>query len=197
MGLAALKGLVLAAAVGYLLGAVPTGYLMCRLLRGADVREVGSGPTGGSNVRRIAGLPAGVATAAIDALLGLAAVAAATWLTGDPWAATVAGVMAVIGHNWSVFIGFGGGIGLTSLLGGLFWVSPLRTVAAGLLMLAFWLAVVKLLHVHRARATIIALALVGPLVWVLGVPLHGVVLGVLGGLVALIKTLPDWRREYA
>ena len=52
------------------------------------------------------------------------------------------------------------------------------------ILLAFWLAVVKLLHVRRARATIIALALVGPLVWVLGVPLHGVVLGILGGLVA-------------
>ncbi len=197
MGLGALKGLVLAAGTGYLLGAVPTGYLVCRFLRGVDVRKVGSGHTGGSNVGRVAGLPAGVATAVIDALLGLAAVAAATWLTGDPWAATVAGVMAVVGHNWSVFIGFGGGIGLTSLLGGLFGVSPLRTVAAGLLMLAFWLALVKLLHIHRARATIVALAIVGPLVWVLGVPLHGVVLGVLGGLAAIIKTLPDLRREYA
>ena len=53
------------------------------------------------------------------------------------------------------------------------------------------------MHVRRARATIIALALVGPLVWVLGVPLHGVVLGLLGGLAAIIKKMPDWLREYA
>ena len=104
--------LYLAGVLGYLLGAVPTGVLMCRALRSTDVRQHGSGHTGGLNVSRVAGVWAGALTAVGDALLGVAAVTGATLLTDNPWAATAAGVMAVVGHDWSVFIRFDGVIGL-------------------------------------------------------------------------------------
>ena len=182
--------------LGYLLGAVPTGVLVCRALRGADVRQQGSGHTGGLNVSRSAGIWAGALTAVADVLLGVAAVAGATLMTDNPWAATVAGVMAVVGHNWSVFIRFGGGIGLSTLAGTLLWLSPVLTLTALVALALVWATLVRLLRVHRARATILTMIAVGPLLWALGLPLHGILLGVLDGAVVIIKTLPDWDRQY-
>jgi len=97
--------LILTGAMGYLLGAIPTGVLVCRAMRGVDVRQVGSGHTGGLNASRAAGIWGGVLTGVVDLLLGAAAVAGTALLVGsNPWAATIAGAMAVVGHNWSVFI---------------------------------------------------------------------------------------------
>jgi len=188
--------LFLAGVWGYLLGAVPTGVLVCRVFRGLDVRQQGSGHTGGLNVSRAAGLWAGILTAVGDVLLGVAAVAGATLLVDNPWAAAVAGVMAVVGHDWSVFIRFGGGIGLSKLAGTLLYLSPLRALGALAALVLFWLILTKLLHVHRARATTLAMVVVGPLLWALGFPPPGILLGVLGGAIVILKTLPDWNRQY-
>ncbi len=187
---------VIAGVLGYVLGAVPTGVILCRLLEAPDVRYSGSGHTGALNVIRSAGLWTGVATAVVDILLGLGAATGAALLTDNPWAVTVAGVMAMVGHNWSAYIGFGGGIGLTTLLGGLLRFSPLRVVGAAVAVVLFWLFLVKALHIHSARARIAALALVGPLLWALSLPWPAVVLGILGGAAAIVKTLPDWNRVY-
>jgi glycerol-3-phosphate acyltransferase PlsY len=128
---------------------------------------------------------------------GMACVAVATLLAGDnPWAATVAGVMAVVGHNWSIFIRFGGGIGLSSLTGAMLYLSPWRTLGAMVGVVLFWLILVRLLRVHRARSTILAMATVGPLLWALGTPPPDILLGALGGVVVIIKTIPDWNRKY-
>lgn len=188
--------LFLAGVWGYLLGAVPTGVLISRALRGTDVRQQGSGHTGGLNVSRVAGFWAGALTAAGDALLGAAAVAGAPLLAENPWAATVAGVAAVVGHDWSVFIRFDGGIGLSSLAGALLYLAPLHTLGATVVLVLSWLLLVQVLRVHRARSTILAMVLVGPLLWALGTPLHAVLLGMLGGVVVIVKTLPDWDRQY-
>jgi len=188
--------LFLAGVLGYLLGAVPTGVLVCRVLGGTDVRQHGSGHTGGLNVSRLAGIWAGALTTVGDALLGAAAVAGATLLTEDPRAVTVAGLMAIVGHDWSVFIRFGGGIGLSKLTGALLCLSPPHALEALVILLPSWLILIGLLHVHRARATILAMVAVGPVLWALGTPLHGVLLGVLAGAVVIIKTIPDWNRQY-
>ena len=188
---------LLAAAVwGYLLGAVPTGVLICWLTRAEDPRSSGSTHTGGLNVSRSAGVWAGVLTGVVDALLGVGAVVVTTQLTDNPWAATAAGVMAVVGHNWSVFARFGGGIGLSSLVGALLPFAPLPTLVGVLILGLPWLMLIKLLRVHRARATILAMAVVGPLLWALRLPWPGILLGVLGGVVVVLKTLPDWNRQY-
>jgi glycerol-3-phosphate acyltransferase PlsY len=186
----------LAAVWGYLLGAVPTGVLVSKAMRGEDVRDQGSGHTGGLNVFRVAGFWGGALTAVADALLGAAAVAGATLVADNPWAPTAAGVMAVVGHDWSVFIRFGGGIGLSKLTGALLYFDPLRTLGALVGVALLWLILVKLMHLHRARSTILAMITIGPFLWALGMDLPGVLLGVLGGLVVIVKTLPDWNRKY-
>ena len=105
--------------IGYLLGAVPVGFLACRIW-GVDIRTVGSGRTGATNAWRAAGLKAALPTALGDALKGVAAIALVRWLDylvlGAPWelpvlAVAAAGGAAVLGHNWSVFLGFKGGAG--------------------------------------------------------------------------------------
>jgi glycerol-3-phosphate acyltransferase PlsY len=194
--MATILDLLIAGLLGYLLGAVPTGVLIGRAVQAPDARWSGSGHTGGLNVSRSAGIWAGVLTGVIDALLGLGAVAGALALTDNPWAATAAGVMAVAGHNWSVFIRFRGGIGLSTLFGAIFYLSP---VAAGVLLivlLPLWLMAIKLLHVHRARATILLTTAVGPLLWLLQLLWPGILLGALGGVMVIVKTLPDWNRQY-
>ncbi len=96
---------VLAVAAGYVLGAIPTGVLIARAVKGVDVRRLHSGRTGGTNVARSAGFWAGVGTGVGDVLKGAAAVWLARWLTGGvPWAEAAAGALAVLGHNHSIFL---------------------------------------------------------------------------------------------
>lgn len=103
---------------GYLLGSIPVGYLVVRWLHGIDVREVGSGRTGGTNVLRAAGWGAAVLTGVGDGLKGLVAVLFARQLGGSPLLVALAGVAAVVGHNYSAFLGFRGGAGTMASIGG-------------------------------------------------------------------------------
>ena len=190
--------LLLAGLLGYLVGAVPTGVLVCRAVCSPDVRQQGSGHTGGLNVSRTAGIWAGMLTAAMDALLGAAAVAGTTLLTGNSWAAALAGIMAVVGHDWSIFIQFEGGIGLAKLSGAMLCLAPTTVPAlkALAIFVSSWLILIGLLRVHRARSTILVMAAAGPLLWVLGLPLPCILLGMVGGAVVIVKTTPDWNRQY-
>ena len=187
---------LVAGAVGYLVGAVPTGVLVGRVFTGRDVRLQGSGHTGGLNVYRLAGLGPMLLTAVGDVLLGVAAVALSRLLSDNPWVAVAAGVMAVVGHDWSIYVGFDGGIGLAKLAGTLLCLSPLRILAVAIALTLLWVTLMKPLRVHRARATILVMVLVGPVLQMSGLPVPIVVQGALGGLVVIIKTIPDWNRVY-
>jgi glycerol-3-phosphate acyltransferase PlsY len=132
---------VLAAALGYLLGSIPVGLVVVWLVRGVDVRQVGSGRTGGTNAFRAAGWGAGVATGVGDGLKGLLAVLITQAVFQAPGAAVVAGLAAVVGHNWSAYIGFRGGAGTAPNLGALLGLSPITFVLAllaGFLASVLW-----------------------------------------------------------
>lgn len=109
---------LVAALIGYFCGAIPFGYLYVRLVKGIDIRTVGSGRTGGTNSLRAAGLGVGLATSFSDVGKGALGIILSRWLLANqlspellPWALALAGVMSVIGHNWSVFMGWRGGAG--------------------------------------------------------------------------------------
>lgn len=142
-------------AAGYLIGAVPTGLLIIRLLRGVDIRTVGSGNIGATNVYRVAGLPTALLVLAIDALKGAAPVLVATASGGPAWVAVAAGLAAIAGHNWSVFLRFAGGKGVATSLGVLLALSP---IAAGVAV-AVWLTVAALTR-YASLASITAIAAV-------------------------------------
>jgi glycerol-3-phosphate acyltransferase PlsY len=135
--------LVLAAALGYLLGAIPFGLIIGRLTKGIDLREYGSHRTGATNALRTLGTPAAAAVFALDVAKGVAAVLLSrTLFAGDPmveWAAAAAGVAAIVGHNWSVFIGFTGGRGVATSAGGLGAMSPWTIlIMAPIVVLMIW-----------------------------------------------------------
>jgi glycerol-3-phosphate acyltransferase PlsY len=142
---------ILGAILGYLLGSVPVGLLVCRLF-GVDIRTVGSGRTGATNAWRAAGLKAAIPTVIGDAIKGAVAVwlirafyalvfpepatmsvdDATARLAALQLAAALAGGAAILGHNWSIFIGFKGGAGgitsaattmaISPLVGGMVWI---------------------------------------------------------------------------
>ncbi len=121
--------LLLAGLIGYICGAIPFGYLYVKATKGINILEVGSGRTGGTNSYRAAGIGTGIITALSDVLKGFAAVwlvrfflapqLSDQWL---PWLSVVAGVMAVVGHNWSIFLGWRGGAGTGPNVG---WASAI------------------------------------------------------------------------
>jgi glycerol-3-phosphate acyltransferase PlsY len=118
---------------GYLLGSFPTGYLVGRL-NGIDVRDYGSGKTGGTNVLRTLGWGAMIVVAVADAIKGLVTVVLAQQVTGSPIVVVLCGVAVVAGHNWPIYIKFKGGSGVGTALGVLIGIAPL---AALILFTAF------------------------------------------------------------
>lgn len=116
---------------GYLLGSIPTGYIIGRL-KGIDVTEYGSGRIGGTNVLRSAGRWPFVFTAAGDVAKGMLAVLIGRVFLGTELGAALAGIAAVIGHNWSIYIGFRGGAGTATYMGGFIVLSLIPTVIVGL-----------------------------------------------------------------
>lgn len=116
----------LAAVVGaYLLGSIPVGLIVVWVAKKRDLRLEHSGRTGGTNAMRVAGLWAGVITAIGDGLKASLAVLLARALTGNPWLEAAAGVLAIFGHNYSIFLielvskkfRFRGGAGGGSMIG--------------------------------------------------------------------------------
>jgi glycerol-3-phosphate acyltransferase PlsY len=105
-------------AFSYLAGGIPTGYLVVRRLMNIDIRERGSGNPGTANVYRVAGARAGAVTLLVDALKGFVPVLVAHRLYPErPWFAVLCGAAAIIGHDWTVFLGFKGGKGVATSAG--------------------------------------------------------------------------------
>ena len=125
----------------YILGSIPFGMLWAYLMRRIDVRHHGSGRTGGTNVWRSAGFPAALLTAVFDGLKGATAIGLAHIAGLSMWGVALAGTMAVLGHNYSLFLRFRGGAGTGTSVGvsSAMWVIGLPIlivagVAAGLLV---------------------------------------------------------------
>jgi len=116
----------------YLLGSIPCGFLLGRL-KGVDVREYGSGKIGAANIYRALGIKAGVFTLLADLAKGFGAVLIAKALFHSPVAYITAALVAVIGHNWSIYLGFKGGRGVTTYFGGLIALYPPAGIITGLL----------------------------------------------------------------
>ncbi len=108
----------------YLLGSVPVGLLLVRMRTGKDIRKIGSGRTGGTNVLRVAGPWIALLAVLGDVAKGLAAVLLARTVVGTPVVEALAGLLAVVGHNYSIFIGFKGGAGTMTTIGSAFGLWP-------------------------------------------------------------------------
>ena len=154
--------------LAYLIGALPWGYVALYLRRGIDIREYGSGRTGVSNALRTAGYRVAGLVLLLDLAKGIAAVLLARLLVGDAGAEVAAGLLALAGHNWPVFLGFRGGRGIAPGLGGLAVMSPVAA-AAGVLafiptcLLSRYLSLGSIMGVVAAGAALLILALLNGL----------------------------------
>ncbi len=131
MTAAAAGALLGAIAIGYLAGALPFGLWLGRALRGVDVRTLGSGNLGATNVYRALGPGPGIATLVLDALKGALPVAlvpgagfAAAFPGGAEWCRVAVGLAAILGHLFTLFAGFRGGKGVATTAGVLLALSP-------------------------------------------------------------------------
>ncbi|WP_333816139.1 glycerol-3-phosphate 1-O-acyltransferase PlsY [Tabrizicola sp.] len=109
--------LLLTAVLGYLLGSIPFGILVTRAMGLGDLRSIGSGNIGATNVLRTGNKRAALATLLLDGGKGALAVLLARWLVGGEDAAQVAGLAAFLGHLYPVWLGFKGGKGVATFLG--------------------------------------------------------------------------------
>ncbi|NND19280.1 MAG: glycerol-3-phosphate 1-O-acyltransferase PlsY [Silicimonas sp.] len=126
--------LLLAALVAYLLGSIPFGIVVTRLFGLGDIRKIGSGNIGATNVLRTGSKSAALTTVLLDAGKGLLAVIGARALVGED-AAQVAALFSFLGHLFPVWLGFRGGKGVATLLGAIVGLSPLL----GFVALLAWL----------------------------------------------------------
>lgn len=182
---------LLLVAFAYLLGSVPSGWVVMKVYRNQDVRKLGSGNIGAANVFRAGGPGAFAATLVADGLKGFIPVMLGILLgLGDQELALAAiGLAAVLGHTWSIYLGFRGGKGVATSGGVLLALAPAALVIAGL----SWFLVVRLTRLASLASLIavavgflslIALHLAGwqawrPVGWwvvILGVALLGLVL---------------------
>jgi len=132
--------------IAYLLGSIPCGLIIGRLKKGIDIRQYGSGKIGGTNVMRTTGAKLGVLTLIIDGVKAGMAVAIAHTIIGNEsmvigsisinWqvAQAMAGIGAIVGHNWPLFAQFRGGRGVAAYFGSMFWMAPIAA-ACGLAVL--------------------------------------------------------------
>jgi glycerol-3-phosphate acyltransferase PlsY len=141
-----------AAALGYLLGSVPFGLLLARLSGAGDIRKVGSGNIGATNVLRTGRKGLAALTLLCDIGKGAAAVLLAA--SFGQTAMLVAGFAAVVGHLFPVWLGFKGGKGVATGLGVLLAAAPL----AGVLACATWLAVAAMFR-YSSLAALVAFSL--------------------------------------
>ncbi|MCS7207626.1 MAG: glycerol-3-phosphate 1-O-acyltransferase PlsY [Dehalococcoidia bacterium] len=161
---AGLEWLAVAVPVAYLWGGIPWGLLVAQATRRMDPRRYGSGSTGMTNVMRIAGVWAGLLVLALDMGKGAVAVALAREMLATPWGPPSVGLAVMVGHIWSLYLGFRGGRGTASGLGGLYVLQPWAGAVATLLGLAAiartrYVSVGSLLGAGSGGLTLIGFAL--------------------------------------
>lgn len=187
---------VIMIALGYLMGSIPVGYLVAKFMKGVDVRQHGSGRTGGTNVWRAAGLWPAILTASGDFLKGMIAVWIARTILGNSVGEVLVGLAAVAGHNWSVFLGWRGGAGTATNLGVISMLSfpvALALSGAGVLVLVVsrYASLASLAVAILAPTIFLSLALLAQH------PLPHAIYGLLAGATVVLALRPNIARLLA
>ena len=140
---------------------------------------------------RVVGVPAGVLAALCDAAKGAGAVLLAQSWGPEFWSVPLAGCAAVVGHNWSLFLGFEGGLGLATLAGSVILFRP-EAIPLAILVYGVLFLVLR----NRPRAAAVAVLSTGALLWTVGASESLIALGVLGGVASFVKHALEIKRGY-
>ena len=191
---------VVLVAVAYLLGSFPSGVVIGRF-RGRDVRSEGSGNIGAANAARVLGRAAGAGVGALDIVKGVVAVVVARWAGTDAGVVALVALAAVVGHDFSVFLGFKGGKGVATTIG----VALALSFPAGMVVAAVWVGVALIARISSV-ASLAALACLPIALAVTGGPIWYVELGFVLFVLAVVKhrgniarllrgTEPGWGKK--
>jgi glycerol-3-phosphate acyltransferase PlsY len=184
--------IVLGMAIGYLLGSIPCAYLIGRLVKGVDIRKVGGGNVGTVNTMREIGTLPGLGVFLADMAKGALAVLIAQWLGLHLYWVFAVGLMAVVGHNWPVWLRFKGGQGLATTMGVLAVFSPIPfAICFGVLLIA-------LLFTSNVRlSAVVGFIFLPPLIWAFGGELSVILYSIALPVFCLLKTIPRLRSDVA
>lgn len=194
--------------VAYLLGSIPTGYAVAQWVLGVDIRTMGSGSTGATNVLRALGKGPAIAVLLVDVLKGVGAIALLRYVYSLeiahqlatsagvtdlaallPWMATFAGFAAVLGHSKSIWLGFSGGKSVATSLGvllGLYWPVGLGTLG----VFGVSLAISRIVSLSSIAGAIG----VSALMFTFNQPLAYQLFGIAGGLFVIVRHRSNIQR---
>ncbi len=191
---------IVAVVLGYLLGSIPSAYLVTRIAVGKDIRKLGGGNVGGTNVYREVGAIPALVAGIVDLGKGSAAVAIAYWLLGladSPLYVMFAGLAAVVGHNWMFFLKFSGGKGMGPTFGALVVLMPVYGYWYGLLIFIGIIIIPFIITHNIALSMGIGLLFLPIITWGVTQSQLATILAVVLGVLIGIRFLPTARRAWA
>ena len=168
--------------LGHVCGSVPSGLWLVQAFHGIDIRNYGSKNIGTTNVFRIVGPKTAVLVLIADAFKGILAVGIMSYFFHNPLLDVVTALGTLLGHNYSLFLGFNGGKGVATALGLLIFMMPKVAVAS----FGIWLVCVLLTR-YVSLGSIMAAIFTPPLAWYLGYPSAYVIFSVVAAFFVVLR----------
>ena len=181
----AATGIIITAVLAYLAGSLPFGLVLTRLAGKGDIRAIGSGNIGATNVLRTGSKGLALATLLLDGGKGAAVVMAVAWFGGDPLAVGIAGLMAVVGHCFPVWLKFQGGKGVATCVA----TFAAFDIRLGLVFVALWIGTAAITRYSSLAALVATMGCSIAAVWLqLPMPVT---------LAVIIMSGISWTRHHA
>ncbi|MCR5176577.1 MAG: glycerol-3-phosphate 1-O-acyltransferase PlsY [Anaerovibrio sp.] len=174
--------MIISCLISYIIGSIPNGLILGKAVWGVDLREHGSKNIGATNAWRTIGRAAGISIFALDLLKGVIGAAMGLYAVATPLAGVLCGILVVVGHSWSMFLGFKGGKSVATGLGVLVMLMP---QIAGIVFLV-WLAIVFVTR-YVSLGSIIGAAFVPVLAYIFSQPVEYLVFGLLAAVFIIYR----------
>jgi glycerol-3-phosphate acyltransferase PlsY len=189
---------IIAVVIGYVLGSIPSAYIATRIATGKDIRQMGGGNVGGLNTYLEVGAKPALAVGIVDVGKGAAAVAIAYWLLGVPQLfVMLAGLAAVIGHMWMVFLKFSGGKGMGTTFGALAVLMPIYGYWYGFLIFLGIIIIPFIITRNVALSMGIGILSLPLIVWLITQAILATALAIVLGVLVGIKFFPTAKAALA
>ncbi len=167
------------AIVAYIIGSIPTGYIVVKAFKGEDIRQIGSGSTGATNVKRVMGKKWFFIVLLLDALKGATPVILAKVMAPDEFGITavISAIFAILGHSKSIFLGFTGGKSVASGVGTILALHPF----AGAIIAVIW-AIITYFSKYVSLGSVTALFLSPFVMWFFKAPIAYIIYCAIGAI---------------
>ncbi|MCY6483304.1 glycerol-3-phosphate 1-O-acyltransferase PlsY [Clostridium aestuarii] len=182
--------IIIAAAIGYLLGNVQAAYILGKLVKKIDIREHGNSNAGASNVTTVMGWKYGIITALVDIMKAVVAVLIieAIW-TDSSFLPFIAGIFVILGHVFPIFLGFKGGKGTASIIG---MVLAIDYRIAVILIIS--IIIITIITDYIAIGTIVIVSILPVAIYIANYPMQAVIVCIVIAVLSIYKHVPNVKR---